>query len=153
TGGTAATGTGGAGGAGGGTGGGGGAAAALNFNHTALANGTSNILVRATALQHTTDLVEAGVVFNDSVRLSTGLFSTPANSGNQAPFLTEYTQDITAIQNDIAAMLANPGQVTLGGQAFTLNTTDTATLANIEGQLATLLNAAPQTANAATAAA
>jgi hypothetical protein len=132
---------------------GGGAAAALNFNHTALANGTSNILVRATALQHTTDLVEAGVVFNDSVRLSTGLFSTPANSGNQVPFLTEYTQDITAMQTDIAAMLANPGQVTLGGKAFTLNATDTATLTNIEGQLGTLLNAAPQTANAATAAA
>ncbi|HTO59869.1 MAG TPA: hypothetical protein VMM15_01305, partial [Bradyrhizobium sp.] len=149
TGGTVAAGTGGAGGAGGGAG----AAAALNFNHTALANGTSNILVRATALQHTTDLVEAGVVFNDSVRLSTGLFSTPANSGNQAPFLGEYMQDITAIQNDIAAMLANPGQVTLGGKAFTLNATDTATLTNIEGQLGQLAAAAPQTANAATAAA
>jgi len=137
---------------GGGTTGGAGPVA-LNFNHTALANGTSNILVRATALQHTTDLVEAGVVFNDSVRLSTGLFSTPANSGNQAPFLGEFTADITAVQTDIAAMLANPGQVTLGGKAFTLNATDTATLTNIEGQLATILNAAPQTANAATAAA
>jgi trimeric autotransporter adhesin len=133
--------------------GGTGAAPVLNFNHTALANGTSNILVRATALQHTTDLVEAGVVFNDSVRLSTGLFSTPANSGNQAPFLGEYMQDITAVQNDIAAMLANPGQVTLGGKAFTLNATDTATLTNIEGQLGQLAAAAPQTANAATAAA
>ena len=127
--------------------------AAINFNPTALANGTSNLLVRGSALQHTTDLVTAGVVFNDSVRLSTGLFSTPANSGNQHPFLGEFTADITAVQTDIAAMLATPGAVTLGGKAFTLNATDTATLTNIEGQLATILNAAPQTANAATAAA
>jgi len=133
--------------------GGGGATMPINFNPTALANGTSNLLVRGSALQHTTDLVTAGVVFNDSVRLSTGLFSTPANSGNQAPFLGEYMQDITAVQNDIAAMLANPGNVTLGGKAFTLNATDTATLTNIEGQLGQLAAAAPQTANAATAAA
>ncbi len=40
--------------------------------------------------------------------------------------------------------------VTLGGQAFTLNTTDTAVLTNIQAQLGTLLTAAPQTTNAAT---
>ena len=138
---------------GGGAGGGAGGAMPINFNPTALANGTSNLLVRASALQHTTDLVTAGVVFNDSVRISLGLFSTPANSGGSVPFLGEFTQDITAVQNDIAAMLANPGGVTLGGKAFTLNATDTAVLTNIQGQLGTLLQAAPQTTNAATLAA
>jgi trimeric autotransporter adhesin len=141
------------GGGGGGGGGGAGGAMPINFNPTALANGTSNLLVRASALQHTTDLVTAGVVFNDSARLSLGLFSTPANSGGSVPFLGEFTQDITAVQTDIAAMLANPGAVTLGGKAFTLNATDTAVLTNIQGQLTTILNAAPQTTNAATLAA
>jgi uncharacterized protein YkvS len=145
TGGTATTGTGGAGG-----GGAGGGAVAINFNPTALANGTSNLLVRASAIQHSTDLVTAGVVFNDAARISLGLFSTPANSGNSTPFLTSFTGDITAVQTDIAAMLANPGAVTLGGKAFTLNATDTAVLTNIQGQLGQLLAAAPQTTNAAT---
>jgi hypothetical protein len=123
---------------------------AINFNATALANGTSNLLVRAQALTPTTDVVTAGVVFNDAIRLSTGLFSTPQNSGNSNPFLGEYTTDIHAVQNDIAAMLANPGNVTLGGQTFALNATDTAVLTNVQNQLGTLLNAAPQTTNAAT---
>ncbi len=94
---------------------------ATNFNATALANGTSNINVRAQAINLSTDLVQAGVVFNDAVRISTGLFSTPQNSGNSNPFLGSYTTDLHAVQNDIAAMLANPGNVTLGGEAFTLN--------------------------------
>src|SRR5438876_9559605 len=119
------------------------------FNKTALANGTSNLIVRSTALTPSTDLVQAGVVFNDAVRISLGLFNN-AGSGNSNPFLGSYTTDIHAVQNDIAAMLANAGNVTLGGQAFALNATDTAVLTNIEGQLTTILNAAPQTANAAT---
>ncbi|CAL77725.1 hypothetical protein BRADO3970 [Bradyrhizobium sp. ORS 278] len=124
---------------------------AVNFNPTALANGTSNLLTRATAIQHSTDLVQAGVVFNDAVRASLGLFSL-ANSGNSPTFLSSYQADITAVQTDIAAMLANPGQVTLGGKTFTLNATDTAVLTNVEGQLGTLLQAAGQFANASTAA-
>ena len=123
---------------------------ATNFNATALANGTSNLNVRASALNLSTDLVQAGVVFNDAVRISTGLFSTPQNSGNSNPFLTSYTTDLHAVQNDIAAMLAAPGNVTLGGKAFTLNATDTAVLTNVQNQITTLLTAAPQTANAAT---
>ena len=119
------------------------------FNKTALANGTSNLIVRSTALNLSTDLVQAGVVFNDAVRLSEGLFNL-SGSGNSIPFLGEYTTDIHAVQNDIAAMLANPGNVTVGGQAFTLNAADTAVLTTIEGQLATLINTAPQTTNAAT---
>jgi len=124
----------------------------VNFSPTALANGTSNLLVRATALQHSTDLVQAGVVFNDAVRASLGLFSL-ANSGNSPAFLTSYQADITAVQTDLAAMLANPGQVTLGGKTFALNATDTAVLTNVEGQLGTLLQAAGQFANASTSAA
>jgi hypothetical protein len=138
-----------AGGGTGGTGGGGGTTMPINFSPTALANGTSNLLVRASALQHSTDLVQAGVVFNDAARASLGLFSL-ANSGNSPTFLSSYTADITAVQTDIAAMLANPGQVTLGGQTFTLNTTDTAVLTNVEAQLGTLITAAAQTTNAAT---
>jgi hypothetical protein len=122
------------------------------FNATALANGTSNLLVRADALNLSTDLVQAGVVFNDAVRISTGLFNL-SGSGNSNPFLSSYTTDIHAVQNDIAAMLANPGNVTLGGQAFVLNTTDAAVLSNVQAQLSTLLAAAPQTTNAATIAA
>src|SRR5664279_4462200 len=124
---------------------------ATNFNATALANGTSNLNVRASALNLSTDLVQAGVVFNDAVRISTGLFSTPQNSGNSNPFLASYTTDIHAVQNDIAAMLATPGNVTLGGQAFTLNAADTAVLTQVQAQLGTLLTAAAQTTNAATA--
>ncbi|CCE05023.1 conserved hypothetical protein [Bradyrhizobium sp. STM 3843] len=121
----------------------------INFNPTALANGTSNLLVRASALQHSTDLVQAGVVFNDAVRASLGLFSL-AGSGNSPTFLSSYQADITAVQTDIAAMLANPGQVTLGGHTFALNTTDTAVLTNVEAQLGTLLKAAGGITNAAT---
>ena len=145
TGGTATTGT----GTGGGAGTGGGMGATNLFNKTALANGTSNLIVRSHALTQSTDVVQAGVVFNDAVRLSSGLFNL-SGSGNQAPFQGEYTADIHAVQNDIAAMLANPGKVTLGGQAFTLNNTDTAVLTQVEGQLGQLLTAAAQSTNAAT---
>src|ERR1700719_2732443 len=122
------------------------------FNKTALANGTSNLIVRADALNQSSDLVQAGVVFNDAMRASLGLFNL-SGSGNSNPFLGSYTTDIHAVQNDIAAMLANAGSVTAGGQAFTLNAADTAVLTTVEGQLATLLTAAPQTTNAATIAA
>ncbi|WP_257164909.1 hypothetical protein [Bradyrhizobium sp. SRS-191] len=144
--------TGGGTGTGAGTGTGGMHTTPVNFSPTALANGTSNLLTRATAIQHSTDLVQAGVVFNDAVRASLGLFSL-ANSGNSPAFLTSYQADITAVQTDIAAMLANPGQVTLGGKTFALNATDTAVLTNVEGQLGTLLQAAGQFANASTSAA
>jgi hypothetical protein len=119
------------------------------FNKTALANGTSNLIVRTDALNLSTDVVQAGVVFNDAIRASTGLFNV-SGSGNQNPFLGAYVSDIHAVSSDIAAMLATPGAVTLGGQAFTLNTTDIANLTNVEGQLGTLLTAAAQTTNATT---
>jgi len=119
------------------------------FNKTALANGTSNLIVRTDALVQSKDLVQAGVVFNDAVRASTGLFSL-SGSGNQNPFLGSYISDIHAVQSDITAMLADPGHVTLGGQAFTLNATDTAVLTTVNSQLTTLFTAAAQTTNAAT---
>ncbi|MGA2128960.1 MAG: hypothetical protein ABSG76_22750 [Xanthobacteraceae bacterium] len=122
------------------------------FNKTALANGTSNLIVRTDAIAQSMDLVQAGVVFNDAIRASTGLFSL-SGSGNQNPFLGSYISDLHAVQSDITAILANPGAATLGGQAFTLTTTDTAVLTSIEGQLGTLLTAAPQTTNAGTVAA
>src|SRR4051794_9611470 len=122
---------------------------ATNFNATALANGTSNLIVRATALMPSVDLVQAGVVFNDAARISLGLFNNP-NSGNANPFLLSYTPDIHAVQNDIAAILAAPANATLGGKAFALNTTDIAVLTNVQAQLGTLLTAAPMTANATT---
>src|ERR1700675_4738439 len=107
------------------------------FNAAALAAGTSNLNVRADAINQSSDLVQAGVVFNDAVRASLGLFNL-SGSGNSNPFLSSYTTDIHAVQNDIAAMLANAGNVTLGGAAFTLNATDTAVLTNIQGQLSKL---------------
>src|SRR5215470_13672132 len=119
------------------------------FNPTALANGTSNLLVRDDALNQTTDLVQTGVVFNDAVRFSQGLWSL-TGSGNQNPTLASYTTDVHAVQADIAAMLANPADVTVGGQTFALNTTDTTLLTNIQSQLGTLITAAGQTTNAAT---
>src|SRR4029077_15319805 len=126
---------------------------ANTFTPTALANGTSNLLVRASAINQTTDLLQAGVVFNDAVRLSNGLSARPAGGGNQIPFLGEYTTDVHAVENDIAAMLANPGHVTINGNAFTLNATDTQVLTAVQNQLTQILNAAPQTTNAATLAA
>src|SRR3954466_15770434 len=122
---------------------------ATNFNATALANGTSNLIVRATALTPSVDLVQAGVVFNDAARISLGLFNNQG-SGNANPFLGSYTTDIHAVQNDIAAILAAPANATLGGKAFALNTTDIAVLTNVQAQLGTLLTSAPMTANATT---
>jgi trimeric autotransporter adhesin len=119
------------------------------FNATALANGTSNLLVRDSAINQSSDLAQAGVVFNDAIRASLGLFST-SGSGNQNPFLGAYTTDLHAVQTDIAAMLATPGEVTLGGEKFTLNATDTSVLTNVQSQLGTLITAAGQTTNAAT---
>ncbi|HLN11468.1 MAG TPA: hypothetical protein VK281_21290, partial [Xanthobacteraceae bacterium] len=123
------------------------------FNKTALANGSSALTQRTSALNLSTDLVQAGVVFNDATRLLVGgAFAQPFDGHNQQAYLGMYTTDIHAVQSDIQAILATPGNTTLGGQAFTLNSTDTAVLTEVNGQLSTLLTAAPQTTNAATAA-
>ncbi|WP_051382300.1 hypothetical protein [Bradyrhizobium sp. Tv2a-2] len=120
------------------------------FNPTALANGTSNLIVRADALNPSTDLVQAGVVFNDATRLlEGGTFFAPSGSGNQNPALGSYTTDLHAVQNDIAAILATPASATVGGQAFAVNATDTAVLTEVQSQLTSLINTAPQITNIA----
>lgn len=100
------------------------------------------------ALNTSTDLAQAGAVFNDAVRLSEGGLwsgSTPteaASADNQQPYEPMYVQDINAVQADVSAMLANPNAITVGGQAIS----DPALggeLSEIQGQLATLAHEAP----------
>jgi hypothetical protein len=101
--------------------------------------------VRDDALNLSTDLAQAGAVFNDATRLADGgLWSSPADNNNQPAYLGMYTTDLHAVSNDIAAILANPAAMTIGGVAYTPSTTDAATLTEIENQLQTLLSQAPQ---------
>jgi hypothetical protein len=98
---------------------------------------------RDAALNQTTDLAQAGAVFNDATRLADGgLWSTPNDSNNQQNYLGMYTADITAVSNDIAAIIANPGAATVGGTPYAA-AADMATLMEIQGQLQGLLKAAP----------
>src|SRR5262249_36001229 len=100
--------------------------------------------VRDDALNLSTDLAQAGAVFTDSTRLlDGGLWDTPASSNNQIAYTGMYTTDIHAVLNDINAMLANPGAITVGGAALTLADADTAVLKQVQGQLETLINLAP----------
>ena len=114
------------------------------FNKTALANGTSTLTQRSSALATSTDLVQAGATFNDSTRLlDGGLWSTPNDNHNQPAYLGMYTSDLHAVLNDISGMLATPGSVTLGGAAYALTATDTTTLTQVEGQIQSLISDAP----------
>ena len=99
--------------------------------------------VRDDALNLSTDLAQAGTVFNDSTRLlDGGLWSTPADSNNQAAYLGMYTTDINAVLDDVNAVLAAPDATTISGNAYTLSTADTGVLSEVQGQLQTLLNEA-----------
>ena len=99
--------------------------------------------VRDDALNLSTDLAQAGTVFNDSTRLlDGGLWSTPADSNNQAAYLGMYTTDINAVLDDVNAALADPNAVTISGNAYTLSSADTGVLSEVQGQLQTLLNEA-----------
>jgi trimeric autotransporter adhesin len=99
---------------------------------------------RADALNLSTDLAQAGAVFNDSTRLlDGGLWSTPADNNNQQAYLGMYTTDINAVLDDVNAALANPAGITVSGNAFTPSAADTAVLSQVQGQLQTLLNEAP----------
>ena len=99
--------------------------------------------VRDDALATSPDLAQAGAVFNDATRLlDGGLWDTPADSNNQIAYLGMYTTDIHAVLNDVNAMLANPGGVTVGGAALNLADADTAVLTQVQGQLQTLLTLA-----------
>lgn len=101
--------------------------------------------VRDDALNLSTDLAQAGTVFNDATRLlDGGLWSTPADNNNQPAYLGLYTTDINAVLDDINAALANPGSVAVSGDPYTLSTADTSVLSQVAGQLQTLLTEAPQ---------
>jgi hypothetical protein len=110
------------------------------------------------ALNTSTDLAQAGAVFNDAVRLSDGGLwagSTAiemASGSNEQPYLPMYVQDINAVSADVAAMLANPNAITVGGQAIT-DANLTTELQTIQGQLATLQHEAPLSVGTSAAAA
>src|SRR6201986_2409088 len=100
--------------------------------------------VRDDALTPSSDLAQAGAVFNDATRLlDGGLWDTPADSNNQIAYLGMYTTDIHSVLNDVTSMLANPGGVTVGGAALNLADADTAVLSQVQGQLQTLIDLAP----------
>ncbi len=120
--------------------------------------GNSFATTITSALNQSTDLAQAGAVFNDAVRLSdgglwTGSTAVEAASGhNQQPYEPMYVQDINAVQADVNAMLANPGAITVGGQAVS-DTALTGELQTIQGQLGTLLHEAPLSVGSSAAAA
>jgi hypothetical protein len=96
---------------------------------------------RATALGETTnDLGQAGIIFNDAVRLSNGgLWSQPADGNNQQNYASQYEADISILKADIASAIANGA--TVNGAPVTPS--DANTLAEIQGQLDALATAAP----------
>ena len=100
------------------------------------------------ALNTSTDLAQAGAVFNDAVRLSDGGLWTgstqleASSASNEQPYEPMYLQDINAVQADVGAMLANQNAITVGGQAITDPALITE-LQTIQGQLATLQHEAP----------
>lgn len=110
------------------------------------------------ALNTSTDLAQAGAVFNDAIRLSDGgLWSgstalEAASASNEQPYEPMYLQDINAVQADVSAMLTNPNAITVGGQAIT-DPALTTELQTIQGQLATLQHDAPLSVGTSAAAA
>ena len=110
------------------------------------------------ALNTSTDLAQAGAVFNDAVRLSEGGLWTgsttleAASADNQQPYEPMYVQDINAVQADVNAMLANPNAITVGGQAIS-DPALAGELSAIQGQLATLFHEAPLSVGTSAAAA
>jgi hypothetical protein len=96
---------------------------------------------RATALGATTnDLGQAGLIFNDAVRLSEGgLWSQPADSNNQLNYASMYEADIGILKADIASAIANGA--TVNGTGVTLSNPNT--LTEIQSQLDALAMAAP----------
>ena len=112
----------------------------------------------SSALAVSTDLAQAGAVFNDAVRLSEGGLWTgsttleAASANNQQPYEPMYVQDINALQADVGAMLANPNAVTVGGQTIA-DPALAGELSEIQGQLATLAHEAPLSVGTSAAAA
>jgi hypothetical protein len=107
---------------------------------------TSPSTDRDVALGLSTDLAQAGAVFNDATRLlDGGLWSHPADNNNQAAYLGMYTTDINAVLDDLNAALANnpTTQITVGGNTITVTQPDLDVLTQVQGQLQTLLTEAP----------
>jgi len=110
------------------------------------------------ALAVSTDLAQAGAVFNDAIRLSEGGLWTgstaveAASADNQQPYEPMYVQDINALQADVNTMLANPNAITVGGQTIS-DPALAGELSQIQGQLATLAHEAPLSVGTSAAAA
>src|SRR5215475_8384736 len=105
--------------------------------------------VRDDALVTSTDLAQAGAVFNDATRLlDGGLWSQPADSNNQMAYVGMFTTDAHAVLNDITADIAlgAGGQITVGGNAYTLTAADITALTDVQKQLNTMLTDAPTAA-------
>jgi hypothetical protein len=107
----------------------------------------SNVnLSRSAALNLTTDLAQSGATFNDATRLLTGAqFATPADEAGQQNFQASFLADIHAVLNDVTADLAlgSGGQITVGGNAYTLTATDIATLTSVQASLNDMITQAP----------
>jgi trimeric autotransporter adhesin len=105
---------------------------------------------RAGALAQTTnDLEQAGLIFNDAVRLSDGgLWSQPGDDHNQLNYASMYQADISILQQDIASAIANGA--TVNGAAVTLSNPNT--LTEIQGQLAQMAAAVPNSVGTSDAA-
>jgi hypothetical protein len=96
---------------------------------------------RETALGQTTDdLGQAGIIFNDAVRLSNGgLWSQPADDHNQLNYASQYEADISILNTDIASAIANGPTV----NDVSVTPSNANTLTEIQGQLAQLAATAP----------
>jgi trimeric autotransporter adhesin len=124
------------------------------FDPAALADGTSTLTVRADALATSTDLVQAGALFNDATRLlDGGLWSTPHDAHNQENYLSLFEADLNAALSDVNAMLANPASTTIGGATYALSQQDVQVLSTVQGQLQSLLAEAPHSVGHSTHAA
>jgi hypothetical protein len=109
----------------------------------------SNVnLSRSAALNLTTDLAQAGATFNDATRLLDGggfQFTTPADVAGQQNFYGSFIADIHAVLNDVSGDLAlgAGGQITVGGNAYTLTATDIAALTSVQTSLNDMITQAP----------
>jgi hypothetical protein len=106
----------------------------LNHINSQLEERTMTIASdRATALGATTnDLGQAGIIFNDAVRLSNGgLWSQPTDNNNQQNYLSQYEADVSILKADITSAIANG--VTVNSVAVAPSNADT--LTEIQGQL------------------
>jgi trimeric autotransporter adhesin len=90
------------------------------------------------ALVTTTDLVQAGAVFNDATRLLDGGLWNAPNANNQNPYQGMFTTDLHAEAADIAAILT-AGSYTAGGTTVQLTTQDTAALNDVQTQINDML--------------